>query len=90
MKKSATIGVTITILFYSLCGLVGYATFGNNAPGNFLTGFDFYEPFWLIDIANLFIFNHLVESYQVFAQPEYSLVESWCSKRWPESTLMEK
>ncbi|XP_058773906.1 amino acid permease 6-like [Vicia villosa] len=90
MKKSAITGVTITTLFYSLCGLVGYAAFGNNAPGNFLTGFGFYEPFWLIDIANLFIVIHLVGAYQVFAQPIYSLVESWGGKRWPESTLMAK
>ncbi|MCH84771.1 amino acid permease 6-like, partial [Trifolium medium] len=30
-----------------------YAAFGNNAPGNFLTGFGFYEPYWLVDIVSL-------------------------------------
>ncbi|CAK8573804.1 unnamed protein product [Lathyrus sativus] len=90
MKKASLIGISITTFFYALCGILGYAAFGNKAPGNFLTGFGFYEPFWLVDIGNLFIIIHLVGAFQVFAQPIYSLVESWGSKRWPESTLMTK
>ncbi|KEH43993.1 amino acid permease 6 [Medicago truncatula] len=88
MKKSNLTGITITTFFYALCGLVGYAAFGNKAPGNFLTGFGFYEPFWLVDIGNLFIVIHLVGAYQVFGQPVFSLVESWGNKRWPQSKLV--
>ncbi|KAL7262405.1 hypothetical protein ACSBR1_000725 [Camellia fascicularis] len=53
MKRASLIGVTTTTLFYVLCGGFGYAAFGNNTPGNFLTvtGFGSYEPFWLIDLA---------------------------------------
>ncbi|KAJ7946188.1 Amino acid permease [Quillaja saponaria] len=47
------------------CGILGYAAFGNAAPENFLTGFGFYEPFWLVDVANLFVVIHLVGAYQV-------------------------
>jgi amino acid permease len=65
MKKSSSVGIAITTFFYSLCGLLGYAAFGNNAPGNFLTGFGFYEPYWLVDIGNIFIIIHLVGAYQV-------------------------
>lgn len=90
MKKATVTGISITTLFYALCGLLGYAAFGNNAPGNFLTGFGFYEPFWLVDIGNLFIIIHLVGAYQVFAQPVFSAVESWGSKRWPQSKFMTK
>ncbi|XP_073223354.1 amino acid permease 6-like [Cicer arietinum] len=90
MKKSVFTGITVTTFFYALCGLLGYEAFGNKAPGNFLTGFGFYEPFWLVDIGNIFIVIHLVGAYQVFAQPVFSLVESWGSKRWPESKLMTK
>ncbi|KAI9182680.1 hypothetical protein LWI28_027803 [Acer negundo] len=64
MKKATLIGVSITTIFYTLCGTLGYAAFGNNAPGNFLTGFGFYEPFWLIDFANICIVVHLVGAYQ--------------------------
>ncbi|XP_050887959.1 amino acid permease 6 isoform X2 [Lathyrus oleraceus] len=90
MKKATVTGISITTLFYALCGLLGYAAFGNNAPGNFLTGFGFYEPFWLVDIGNLFIIIHLIGAYQVFAQPVFSAVESWGSKRWPQSKFMTK
>ncbi|KAK9163534.1 hypothetical protein Syun_004436 [Stephania yunnanensis] len=85
MKKASAIGVSITTLFYMLCGCTGYAAFGNGAPGNFLTGFGFYEPFWLIDFANICIAIHLVGAYQVFAQPLYAFIEKWFSHRYPES-----
>lgn len=65
MKKATLIGISISTIFYMLCGILGYVAFGNNAPGNFLTGFGFYEPFWLIDIANLCIVIHLIGAYQV-------------------------
>ncbi|XP_042046810.1 amino acid permease 6-like isoform X1 [Salvia splendens] len=64
MKKASLVGVSTTTLFYVLCGCLGYAAFGNDAPGNFLTGFGFYEPFWLIDFANVCIAIHLIGAYQ--------------------------
>ncbi|GJR93585.1 amino acid permease 6-like protein [Tanacetum coccineum] len=67
MKTATTIGISASTSFYMLCGLLGYAAFGNNAPGNYLTGFGFYEPFWLVDIANLCIVIHLVGAYQEYA-----------------------
>ncbi|XP_044476174.1 amino acid permease 6-like [Mangifera indica] len=88
MKIASAIGVSTTTLFYFLCGCIGYLAFGNNAPGNFLTGFGFYEPFWLIDLANLFIAIHLIGAYQVFCQPLFGFVEKWSSKRWPESKFI--
>ncbi|CAL5209801.1 unnamed protein product [Lathyrus oleraceus] len=90
MKKSTYSAVAITTFFYAMCGLLGYAAFGNQSPGNFLTGFGFYEPYWLIDIGNILILIHLVGAYQVFAQPIFSAVESWGSKRSPQSKLMTK
>lgn len=65
MKRASFVGILITTLFYVLCGSVGYAAFGDDAPGNFLTGFGFYEPFWLIDFANVCIAVHLIGAYQV-------------------------
>lgn len=65
MKKASTISITITTIFYMLCGCMGYAAFGDEAPGNLLTGFGFYNPYWLLDIANLAIVIHLVGAYQV-------------------------
>ncbi|KAL8165968.1 hypothetical protein V2J09_007467 [Rumex salicifolius] len=88
MKKASLAGVSTTTLFYVLCGCVGYAAFGNDAPGNFLTGFGFYEPFWLIDLANVCIAIHLIGAYQVFCQPIFAFFEGWCNKRWPESSFI--
>ncbi|KAK7357569.1 hypothetical protein VNO80_16860 [Phaseolus coccineus] len=90
MKKATITGISITTFFYLLCGLLGYEAFGNKAPGNFLTGFGFYEPYWLVDIGNVFIVVHLVGAYQVFSQPVFTLVESWCAGRWPESRIITK
>ncbi|XP_021740097.1 amino acid permease 8-like [Chenopodium quinoa] len=90
MKKASTISVFTTTSFYMMCGCLGYAAFGNSAPGNMLTGFGFYEPFWLVDIANIFIVIHLVGAYQVFAQPVYHKLESWASENWPNSTFVNK
>ncbi|KAL4033039.1 hypothetical protein IC575_006124 [Cucumis melo] len=42
MKKATLVSVSVTTLFYMLCGAAGYAPFGHMAPGNLLTGFGFY------------------------------------------------
>lgn len=89
MKKANTISVLTTTTFYMMCGCFGYAAFGNSAPGNMLTGFGFYEPFWLVDLANIFIVIHLVGAYQVFAQPVYSKIESWAGEEWPNSMFVK-
>ncbi|XP_030528488.1 amino acid permease 6 isoform X1 [Rhodamnia argentea] len=90
MKRASLVGIMTTTLFYVLCGCIGYAAFGNAAPGNFLTGFGFYEPFWLIDFANVCIAVHLIGAYQVFCQPLFGFVENWCSKRWPNNTVITR
>ncbi|KAE9602760.1 hypothetical protein Lal_00049644 [Lupinus albus] len=83
MKKATRISIAVTTIFYMLCGCMGYAAFGDDAPGNLLTGFGFYEPYWLVDIANLAIVVHLVGAYQVFAQPIFAFVEKGAAKKWP-------
>lgn len=90
MKRASLVGVSTTTFFYMLCGCVGYAAFGNNAPGNFLTGFGFYEPFWLIDFANVCIAVHLIGAYQVFCQPIFQFVESQSAKRWPDNKFVTR
>lgn len=65
MKNATLLSIIVTTVFYLLCGCMGYAAFGDNVPGNLLTGFGFYNPYWLLDIANLAIVVHLVGAYQV-------------------------
>lgn len=66
MKKATMVAILITTFFYLCCGCFGYAAFGDHTPGNLLTGFGFYEPYWLVDLANACIILHLVGGYQVY------------------------
>ncbi|KAJ1397073.1 Amino acid transporter, transmembrane domain [Sesbania bispinosa] len=90
MKKATLISVIVTTLFYMLCGCFGYAAFGDLSPGNLLTGFGFYNPFWLLDIANVAIVIHLVGAYQVYCQPLFSFVEKAASEKFPDSDFVNK
>lgn len=71
MKKASIFGIGFTTLFYVSLGCVGYAAFGNDAPGNILTGFQ--EPIWLIEIAHLAVIIHLVGAYQVRIPYKYCM-----------------
>ncbi|KAG6551692.1 hypothetical protein Mapa_006781 [Marchantia paleacea] len=90
MKKATLIGITTTTLFYMSVGCAGYAAFGNEAPGDLLTDFGFYEPWWLVDFANACLVVHLIGAYQVFAQPVFAFVEGWITKRRPDSHFIHK
>lgn len=88
MKKATLMSITVTTIFYLLCGCMGYAAFGDLAPGNLLTGFGFYNPYWLLDIANIAIVVHLVGAYQVYCQPLFAFVEKWSAKKWSKSNFV--
>ncbi|KAI9128435.1 hypothetical protein K1719_001428 [Acacia pycnantha] len=88
MRKATLFSVTVTTMFYLLCGCMGYAAFGDNAPGNLLTGFGFYNPYWLLDIANLAVVVHLIGAYQVFCQPLFAFVEKWSAQKWGKSNFV--
>ncbi|XP_073298253.1 probable amino acid permease 7 [Primulina huaijiensis] len=85
MKKASTIAILITSFFFICCGCFGYAAFGNQAPGNLLTGFGFYEPYWLVDFANACIVLHLVGGYQIFSQPLFAVFERWIARKYPRN-----
>ncbi|XP_073122833.1 amino acid permease 3-like [Henckelia pumila] len=88
MKKAASMSIAVTTIFYILCGCMGYAAFGDKAPGNLLTGFGFYNPYWLVDIANIAIAVHLVGAYQVYCQPLFAFVEKWSTQKWSRSSFV--
>ncbi|CAK7323870.1 unnamed protein product [Dovyalis caffra] len=88
MKKASMIAIFLTTFFYLCCGCFGYAAFGNNTPGNILTGFGFYEPYWLIDFANACVVLHLVGGYQLYGQPVFAFVERWFSEKFPSSEFV--
>lgn len=41
--------------FYISIGCIGYAAFGDSVPGNLLVGFGFFNPYWLVTLANIFV-----------------------------------
>nr|XP_034896970.1 amino acid permease 8-like [Populus alba] len=85
MKRVSLYVVVGTAFFYISLGCIGYAAFGNDVPGNILSGF--YEPFWLVDMANIAVIIHLIGAYQVYAQPVFAINEKWIGSRWPTSSF---
>ncbi|CAA7023401.1 unnamed protein product [Microthlaspi erraticum] len=90
MKKASTTAVVITTFFYLCCGCFGYAAFGDSTPGNLLTGFGFYEPFWLVDFANACIVLHLVGGYQVYSQPIFAAMERCLTEKYPQNKFIAR
>ncbi|XP_020207348.1 amino acid permease 6 [Cajanus cajan] len=88
MKMANKIGISTMTCLFLVCACSGYAAFGSETPGNILLSSGFKEPFWLIDLANVFIIVHLVGAYQVVVQPIFSGVETWASQRWPSSSFV--
>ncbi|XP_027335975.1 probable amino acid permease 7 [Abrus precatorius] len=88
MRRASTISVIVTTFFYLCCGCFGYAAFGNDTPGNLLTGFTSFKQPWLVDFANACIVIHLVGAYQVYSQPLFANVENWLRFRFPDSEFV--
>lgn len=63
MKRVSLYAIGGTAVFYISLGCMGYAAYGNNVPGNILSGV--YDLFWLVEIANLAVIIHLIGAYQV-------------------------
>ncbi|KAL1310291.1 amino acid permease 8-like [Arachis ipaensis] len=90
MKKANVVGISMMTVLFLACGGLGYAAFGEHTPGNILTGFGFYEPFWLVALGNVFIVIHIVGAYQVMAQPFFRIVEMGANIMWPHSDFINK
>eukprot|EP00891_Asterochloris_glomerata_P008476 jgi/Astpho2/8476/fgenesh1_pm.00125_%23_3_t len=71
MKKASRFSITATTMFYASIATVAFAGFGNEAPGNILSGGGFEHPFWVVALANIAVAIHLIGAYQVWTQPLY-------------------
>ncbi|XP_059662329.1 probable amino acid permease 7 [Cornus florida] len=90
MKKASMSAIFITTFFYLCCGCFGYAAFGNDTPGNIISGFGFYEPYWIVDFANACVVLHLIGGYQMYSQPFFAFFEKWISEKFPDSGFVNK
>ncbi|CAN1862111.1 Probable amino acid permease 7 [Linum perenne] len=88
MKKASTAAIIMTTFFYLCCSGFGYAAFGEDTPGNLLTGF--HQPFWLINFAHVCIIFHLLGGYQVYSQPIFANAEKWFSRAYPDNVLVRQ
>ncbi|KAL7186025.1 hypothetical protein ACSBR2_027893 [Camellia fascicularis] len=88
MKKASAAAILLTTTLYLCCACFGYAAFGDQTPGNLLTGFGFYEPYWLVDFANASLGLHLVGGYQVYSQPLFAEAERWITKKLPDKEFV--
>ncbi|KAH6778656.1 amino acid permease 7 [Perilla frutescens var. hirtella] len=89
MKRASVVSICITTFFYLSCGGLGYAAFGDQTPGDLLTGFTDYGPHWLIDFANACVVLHLIGGYQVYSQPLFAMVDEWMADQFPRSSLVK-
>ena len=58
-------------------------------PGNPLTGFGFYEPYWLIGFANACIVLHLLGGYQVTQLYAKFIILKSSSSCWHLKSLLD-
>ncbi|KAK9104203.1 hypothetical protein Scep_021047 [Stephania cephalantha] len=82
-KKPMWKGVLLAYFIVAACyfpvALIGYRMFGNTVQDNILISLE--KPAWLIGVANLFVFVHVVGSYQVFAVPVFDQMETFMVKK---------
>ncbi|PIN03761.1 Amino acid transporter [Handroanthus impetiginosus] len=90
MKRATQLSVAVITIFHMLCGCFGYAAFGDLSPRNLLTGFSFYNPYWLLDIANAAVVIHLIGAYQVYCQPLFAFIEKTASEWFPNSNFIAR
>ncbi|XP_042966235.1 amino acid permease 3-like [Carya illinoinensis] len=75
MKKAIKFSFAFITFFYMVCGYLGYAAFGESTPRNLLSGFGFYNPYWLLDIAHVAVSLGCVAAYQVNSRALFALIE---------------
>ncbi|THG17157.1 hypothetical protein TEA_027729 [Camellia sinensis var. sinensis] len=84
MKKASATSILLTTTLYLCCACFGYAAL----PRKMLIGFGFYEPHWLVDLANACVVLHLVGGYQVYSQPLFAKAERWITKKLPDNEFV--
>ncbi|WJX42053.1 hypothetical protein P8452_29328 [Trifolium repens] len=90
MKRANMIGISTMTVFFIMSACFGYAAFGSNTPGNILMSSGFHKPFWLLQLANVFIIAHLLGAFQVLIQPLFRIVEILAAQKWPNSSFVTR
>ncbi|KAK9054571.1 hypothetical protein SSX86_025650 [Deinandra increscens subsp. villosa] len=75
MWKGCFVAYNVVALCYFPVAFIGYWTFGNTVDDNVLISLE--RPPLLIALANIFVFVHVIGSYQVFAMPVFDMMETF-------------
>ncbi|KAF8011103.1 hypothetical protein BT93_J1654 [Corymbia citriodora subsp. variegata] len=90
MRKATLVSLAVITLLYLLCSCMAFGAFGDMAPRHLLAGFGFFNPYWLIDIANAAITIHLVGAYQVYSQPFFAFIEKHATRRFADIQFINR
>ncbi|XP_027348463.1 lysine histidine transporter-like 5 [Abrus precatorius] len=74
MWRGVLAAYNIVIVCYLSVATSGFWAFGNSVEDDVLISLE--QPSWLIAVANLMVFVHVLGSYQVFAMPVFDTIES--------------
>ncbi|XP_048227055.1 lysine histidine transporter-like 5 [Ricinus communis] len=75
MWKGASLACVIVAFCYFPVAISGFWAFGDLVDDDVLISLE--KPSWLIALANLMVFLHVLGSYQVFAMPVFDQIESY-------------
>ncbi|KAK7322371.1 hypothetical protein VNO77_25750 [Canavalia gladiata] len=80
MWRGSMFAYVIVIICYLLVSVSGFWAFGNTLEDDVLISLE--HPSWLIGVANLMVFIHVLGSYQVFVMPVFDTIESNLVQKW--------
>ncbi|XP_061339704.1 lysine histidine transporter-like 5 [Gastrolobium bilobum] len=80
MWRGVIVAYTVVIACYLSVAISGFWAFGNSVEDDVLVSLE--RPSWLIAIANLMVFIHVIGSFQVFAMPVFDMIESSLVQKW--------
>ncbi|KAK4743980.1 hypothetical protein SAY87_010292 [Trapa incisa] len=79
MWKGVIFAYIVVAVCYFPVALIGYWAFGNSVEDNILISLE--KPAWLIAVANIFVFIHVLGSYQIYAMPVFDMIETFLVKK---------
>ncbi|KAK7271392.1 hypothetical protein RJT34_27248 [Clitoria ternatea] len=88
MWRGVAVAYPIVIICYLPVAIAGFWAFGSLVDDDVLV--TLIHPGWLVAVANLMVFFHVLGSYQVFAMPIFDTIESNLVQKWnftPSKTL---
>ncbi|XP_008219132.1 PREDICTED: lysine histidine transporter-like 5 [Prunus mume] len=75
MWRGVVVAYIIVIFCYLAVAISGFWAFGNAVEDDVLISLE--KPNWLVALANIMVFFHVIGSYQIFSMPVFDVIESY-------------